>query len=56
MCSIAKLQATMKKENSIILFREKQVRRIWDEEKELWYFSIIDVIAILTESINPNNY
>ncbi len=35
--------------NSTILFREKQVRRHFDEDKELWYFSIIDVIDILTE-------
>jgi len=46
----------MKKIPSIILFNQKQVRRHWDEEQELWYFSIIDVIAILTESTNPNNY
>jgi len=45
-----------KKDNSIILFNEKQVRRKWDEEKEIWYFSIIDVIEILTESINPRKY
>jgi len=45
-----------KKDNSIILFHEKQVRRHWDEEKELWYFSIIDVIEILTESLNPRKY
>lgn len=37
-----------KKDKTIILFNEKQVRRHWDENKELWYFSIIDVIAILT--------
>jgi hypothetical protein len=46
----------MKKEKSIILFNQKQVRRIWDEEKELWYFSIVDIIEILTESINPRKY
>lgn len=45
-----------KKEHSIVLFHEKKVRRHWDEEKELWYFSIIDVIAILTESENPRKY
>jgi len=45
-----------KKDNTIILFNEKQVRRYWDENKELWYFSVIDVIEILTESSNPNNY
>ena len=46
----------MKKENSIILFHQKEVRRYWDNEKELWYFSIVDVIEILTESINPRKY
>ena len=39
--------------NSVVLFHEKQVRRHWDDKKELWYFSIIDVVAILTEQ---NNY
>lgn len=46
----------MKKESSIILFNQKEVRRHWDEEKELWYFSIVDIIGILTESINPRKY
>ncbi len=45
-----------KKDNSIVLFHKKQVRRHWDEEKEFWYFSIIDVIAVLTESVNPRKY
>ncbi|MCF7820592.1 MAG: hypothetical protein K9M44_03950 [Candidatus Pacebacteria bacterium] len=45
-----------KKDNTIILFNEKQVRRHWDEEKELWYFSVVDVIEILTESKNPQVY
>ncbi len=46
----------MKKSNSIILFKQKQVRRIWDEEKELWYFSIVDVVEILTDSPRPRKY
>ena len=46
----------MKKSNSIILFNKKQVRRIWNEGKELWYFSIIDVVAILTDSPRPRKY
>lgn len=46
----------MKKENSIILFNQRKVRRHWNEEKELWYFSIIDVIAILTDSTIPKRY
>jgi hypothetical protein len=44
------------KDNSIILFHEKQVRRHWDDEKEVWYFSVVDVIEILTESVNPQAY
>lgn len=46
----------MKKENSINLFEQKQVRTHWDEEKELWYISVIDVIEILTDSIDPQAY
>jgi len=43
----------MKKINSIILFDQKQVRRFYDEEKETWYFSIIDVVEVLTDSTVP---
>lgn len=39
----------MKKDNSIVIFHQKSVRRHWDEEREQWYFSVIDVIEILTE-------
>jgi hypothetical protein len=46
----------MRKEDSIILFNEKEVRRIWDDEREVWYFSVIDIIEVLTESINPKKY
>jgi len=46
----------MKKENSIVLFHQKTVRRHWDEELELWYFSIIDVVAVLSDSSNPKRY
>ncbi len=46
----------MKKSNSIILFNQKQVRRIWDGRNELWYFSIIDVVEILTDSTIPKRY
>ena len=45
-----------KKDNSIVLFHEKQVRRHWDEKKELWYFSVVDVIEILTNSSIPRRY
>ena len=46
----------MKKENSIILFNQRKVRRHWDDNKEQWYFSIVDVIAVLTDSSNPRRY
>ena len=46
----------MSKETSIKLFEEKKVRTIWDEEKEEWYFSVVDVVGILTESENPRRY
>ncbi len=46
----------MKKENSVIIFNQKNVRRHWDSEKELWYFSVVDVIAVLTESSVPKRY
>ncbi len=46
----------MDKENAIKLFSEKQVRCQWDSETEKWYFSIIDIIEILTESSNPRKY
>ena len=35
---------------------QKQVRCHWDDEKETWYFSIVDVVGVLTDSENPNNY
>jgi hypothetical protein len=44
------------KENSIVLFKQKEVRRKWDEDEETWYFSIIDIVEILTNSINPSSY
>jgi len=46
----------MKKENSIILFNQKQVRRHFDEKNELWFFSIIDVIEVLTGNTRPRKY
>lgn len=42
--------------STIKLFEEKQVRSYWDNDEEQWYFSIIDVIEILTGSTNPRDY
>ena len=45
----------MKKE-AIKLFEERKVRTIWDDTHEKWYLSIVDVVAILTDSPNPQTY
>jgi hypothetical protein len=46
----------MTKLNAIQLFEDKKVRTVWDSEQEKWFISIIDVIEVLTESVNPNAY
>jgi hypothetical protein len=46
----------MEKTHSIVLFNQKQIRRFYDEKKELWYFSIIDIVEILTDSPRPRKY
>ncbi len=42
--------------SDIQIFENKQIRSHWDNEQEKWYFSIVDVISILTESPNPRKY
>ena len=46
----------MVKTNAVKLFEEKKVRVVWDDETEEWYFSIIDVVGILTESVDSTAY
>ncbi|MDP2207738.1 MAG: Bro-N domain-containing protein [Bacteroidota bacterium] len=46
----------MEKQNEIKIFEDKKVRTLWDADQEKWYLSIVDVIAILTESPNPRKY
>ncbi len=46
----------MTKKQAIQLFEERKVRTVWDDEHEKWYFSIVDVVAILTNSENPQTY
>ena len=46
----------MKQEDAVKIFEEKNVRTIWDEEEEKWYLSIVDVIAVLTDSPNARKY
>ena len=43
-------------ENKLKVFESKQIRTLWNAEKEEWYFSVVDVVAVLTDSENPNNY
>lgn len=42
--------------NDIKLYENKEIRSVWDEEKEEWFFSIVDVVSVLTESSNPQVY
>ncbi|MBN2729622.1 MAG: hypothetical protein JXR53_10400 [Bacteroidales bacterium] len=46
----------MTKETAIKLFNKNQIRTLWDDEQEKWYFSIIDVIQVLTDSNNSRRY
>ena len=46
----------MTKKNHIQLFNEKEVRTVWDSEKEEWYFSVVDVVELLTDSADPKQY
>ena len=47
---------TMVKKNAVKIFGEDRIRAVWDEELEKWFFSIVDVVAVLTDSINPQTY
>ena len=46
----------MVNKNSIKLFGDDKIRAIWDDEQEKWYFSVVDVVAVLTNSPNPQTY
>ena len=46
----------MAENTQIKLFEDKKVRTLWDKETEEWYFSVVDVVAVLTESPNPRKY
>ena len=46
----------MTQKQALQIFEERKVRTVWDDEKEKWYFSVIDVIEVLTDSINPTDY
>jgi len=46
----------MKNKNQIRLFNDYKIRTDWDEDKEEWYFSVVDVVGVLSESNNPRRY
>ena len=46
----------MDNNDKIQIFEDKKIRTAWNEETEEWYFSVVDVVGVLTDSPNPNNY
>ena len=46
----------MSEQTAIKLFEAKQVRTAWNEGEEEWYFSVVDVVGVLTDSVNPTDY
>ena len=46
----------MTKKDAIKIFEHKQIRTHWDEEQEKWYFSVVDVVSVLTESSDGRKY
>lgn len=46
----------MTQKQALQIFEERKVRTVWDDEQEKWYFSVIDVVEVLTDSINPTDY
>ena len=46
----------MGKKEALKIFEDKNVRVIWDDEQEEWYFSVVDVVEVLTDSVNPTDY
>lgn len=46
----------MSKPAKVVLFKDKSIRSHWDDEQEDWFFSVVDVVAALTDSANPTDY
>ena len=46
----------MEQSNKIQLFEDKRIRTAWDAEREEWFFSVVDVVAVLTDSADPAAY
>lgn len=53
---MSKADNNIEPQNKLQLFQDQKVRTHWDETEEKWYFSIVDVVGVLSESVNPNNY
>ena len=51
-----KKQKKMDKKDAIKLFQDQKVRVLWEENLEKWFFSIVDVVGVLTDSPNPRKY
>ena len=49
-------EKTMKENFYIQLFEGKQVRIVWDAEKEKYYFAVADIVQVLTDTVNPRDY
>jgi len=46
----------MPQQEAVKLFEQAKIRTVWDDDQEKWFFSIVDVVAVLTESSNPRTY
>lgn len=46
----------MTRTQALKLFEEKKVRTVWDDETQEWYFAVVDIIEVLTDSANPTDY
>ena len=55
-CKLDEFQIAMTQKQAIQLFEQKKVRTVWDTDKEMWYFSIVDTVAVLTDSVDPQAY
>ena len=42
--------------SNIKLFEQKEIRSYWNEKEEQWYFSVVDIVEALTDSVNPTDY
>ena len=46
----------MPQQEAIKLFEQAKIRTVWDEDQEKWFFSVVDVVEVLTDSANPTDY